>query len=358
MDNLFEGAEQWGDSKENNDLGSSFSPVWTANNVQTPKEDSTFDCRTSSTSNKRRRMIAIKETSDIDGAGCVQKIVSKVAKMDGSETGPNEKNGILVAMQVDALNEKEDLRHKQMTLFDELQSEKITNSVQRGNLLSANTRNEILQKKVALLEKMHQDSKSQVNLVLNEANLIQTDAAEAEKSLTSQLARARATIKALESAAKKVKEDQIEAAENDAKQIQLLQNQSNAQRSLLEQRNMDLEKQLKELNKTFKEQNEQFLQLQTQHDQMASKMERLNAHINITNSWEKSPDQNTNDIALDARIKQLTDEARLNSLLRLQQKRIHALEERNKVRLLSSPTNYMTCIYFHLITVLVTCIYS
>ena len=68
----------------------------------------------------------------------------------------------LVAFQVDALNQRDEFKQQSQSLEDELQSERISHAVATARSGLAATRNSILQKRVAELEKLRQGSKDQV----------------------------------------------------------------------------------------------------------------------------------------------------------------------------------------------------
>lgn len=100
---------------------------------------------------------------------------------DGSSSTTSSTKGSLIALRLEAIEEKESFRAECLNLKDQLQSERISHAACRGSLLSAETKCSVLQSKIGELERLRQTSRDQVKVLLQELKMRQTEAQEQVK---------------------------------------------------------------------------------------------------------------------------------------------------------------------------------
>eukprot|EP00750_Incisomonas_marina_P000164 INCI10156.1.p1 GENE.INCI10156.1~~INCI10156.1.p1 ORF type:complete len:427 (-),score=102.01 INCI10156.1:76-1356(-) len=173
---------------------------------------------------------------------------------------------------------------------------------------------------------------AQVKTLLHEMELRQQESDQAEAALRKKLAETEAKLKVSQEKARITIDEARQSQDNDAAQVRGIRESLGARVEHLSQRNSELEaaatahvQKAQEAQRKLARQEEECARLSKQFAALKDRRELLAGDSLNAGSISAS------DVSLDARVRQLAQEARFNARLRAQQQRIRELVEQNKV---------------------------
>lgn len=250
-------------------------------------------------------------------------------KRSHATTVTSTTDGSIVAFEVQAVNERDAYKSKLHSAQDDLQAEKISHAVTQGRVQTEQAKVEALRKKVAGLERLRQTSKEQVKTLLNELSLRQQEHEQTAQALKTQLATTTSKLAAAEKQVLHATRDSEATEATSASQLQRLQATSTNLASHLQSRNTELDKRVQELEAAARTAQAGLDKQKAENERLQKELESLRDRQELRAGPLGS--SAADDHSVDARVRQLAQEARFNSHLRLQMKRIRDLTNENKV---------------------------